>query len=389
MAGRCVRCGQCLAVCPVYKVTGDEKLSARGRQALIDAHLAGRLPAGRVFRRALTACLLCGACERASANDAPVRAKVLAARAGSAGLKRLALAGLAHPERTERLARLGRLALDLAGVAPDSGLRLRLAGQDVRLPALAPRTLRQEFPEPVGPEDGPRIILFPGCLADYALTGSGRAAVRVLAVLGFRVAVPAGLGCCGLPAEAAGLTNLARQRIEATARVLAEAEAGFGRPEAVVTICATCHGRLAERLAQAWPGAPRIVDFSELVAGRLPAGLTPLAERVTFHDPCHSLGPGSPRPAAARRVLQALPGVEFVESNAEPSCCGLGGLFSVLHAGHSAAIGRAKATTLAKSGAATVATTCPACLLRLAELGERGGWRAAHLAELVAERLRD
>ncbi|MBW1711949.1 MAG: (Fe-S)-binding protein, partial [Deltaproteobacteria bacterium] len=214
MNNDCVLCGRCLAVCPVYLATRDEKLSARGRQSLIKAKDQGRLTADRVFRRSLSACLLCGSCERVCVNEVKVRDKVLKARVGLSGsLKRLALTATAEPGRMNRLAKAGRRAMDLIGVDEDSGLRLRYAQGRVNLPALAERPLRELFPRPVGPPQGPGLILFPGCLINFVQVKVGLAAVRVLTAAGFRVKIPPEAGCCGLPAESAGLNRLAQARI--------------------------------------------------------------------------------------------------------------------------------------------------------------------------------
>ncbi|MHB1325352.1 MAG: 4Fe-4S dicluster domain-containing protein [Thermoleophilia bacterium] len=58
----CSRCEGCLAVCPTYRATGEEALSARGRTALIEAVLDGKLGLTRGLAERLSKCLECGAC---------------------------------------------------------------------------------------------------------------------------------------------------------------------------------------------------------------------------------------------------------------------------------------------------------------------------------------
>ncbi len=396
MAEGCVRCGRCLAVCPVYRLKREEAVSARGRLALIDAHDQGRLDQDRAFRRALTACLLCGACERTCTNGVQVRRAVIRGRTGLAGgLKRMALAVTANPQRTARAvktaAAAGRLARRWLNLPPDSGLHIRYPSGRAVAPPLAERPLTELFPSPVGPSDGERVILFPGCLTNFALPGVGLAAVESLTAAGYRVMIPAEAGCCGLPAQAAGLVRLADRRSDAVAGALRRARRLFARPgepvAAIVFVCATCQRRLNEEFERLWPDHPPLIDLAQALDGRLPQ-LVERVERVTFHDPCHSLDPGSDAPAAARRLLARLPGLELIESNADPTCCGSGGLFSLSHPQASAAIGRIKAEALAASRAGVVATSCPACLLRLKEIGQPLNMKAVHLAELTAERLK-
>lgn len=410
MSTGCVRCGRCQTTCPTYRLTQDEKTSSRGRLALITALKEGRLKESAAYRRAMTACLLCGACERTCANSVKVREHVLEARKGlTGGLKRLALAATENPARLDRAAALARKGKKLAGqsglvpaghIPEDSGLHLRFGSRQISLPPLAEQTLEQEFPQAYGPAEGEAIILFPGCMATYSMPEVGRATILSLAGAGYRVHLPRGAGCCGLPASAAGLGRLAEKRAEENARALADkisdlARLSGQRPK-VAFLCASCHHRLSETLPNHWPDTsgplPTLLDLPQALAGRLPK-MAEIPERATFHDPCHSLGPAPAgaeaidRPALARDLMAHLPGLEFVESNQEPSCCGSGGLFSLSFPEMSKKIGEAKAEKLTKSQAQLAATTCPACLLRLRELAEKSGFKARHLAELVAERI--
>jgi glycolate oxidase iron-sulfur subunit len=50
--------------------------------------------------------------------------------------------------------------------------------------------------------------------------------------------------------------------------------------------------------------------------------------RVTYHDPCH-LVRAQGISEAPRKILKALPGVEFVEMKSANVCCGGGGFFSL------------------------------------------------------------
>ena len=43
---KCIKCGSCLSVCPIYLETGQETLVARGKLALLSGHFSDLL-AGR------------------------------------------------------------------------------------------------------------------------------------------------------------------------------------------------------------------------------------------------------------------------------------------------------------------------------------------------------
>ncbi len=105
--------------------------------------------------------------------------------------------------------------------------------------------------------------------------------------------------------------------------------------------------------------------------------------RVTYHDPCHLRTQGITK--EPRRILAALPQVEFVEMANAGTCCGLGGTYSVYHYETSKQIGAKKAAAIAASGAALVATDCPGCIMQLQDsINHAGGrQRAVHILELL------
>ena len=61
---KCVRCGRCLANCPVYKETMWEGSVARGKLSLLKAALANQEDLGGRMKDLLSHCLLCGRLRR-------------------------------------------------------------------------------------------------------------------------------------------------------------------------------------------------------------------------------------------------------------------------------------------------------------------------------------
>jgi glycolate oxidase iron-sulfur subunit len=70
-------------------------------------------------------------------------------------------------------------------------------------------------------------------------------------------------------------------------------------------------------------------------------------------------------------------------------CCCCGGSFNLQEYEISAAIGRRKRQNIEGSGAAVVATGCPACMLQLTDVLSRAGARVQvkHAVEMYAETL--
>ena len=89
------------------------------------------------------------------------------------------------------------------------------------------------------------------------------------------------------------------------------------------------------------------------------------------------------------RVREILAGGGFVEMSEADWCCGGAGSYNVSHAQLSGGILDRKMANVRKSGAGTVLTSCPACMLQL-RLGKRRAGlpvRVAHLTEFLDEHL--
>jgi glycolate oxidase iron-sulfur subunit len=109
---------------------------------------------------------------------------------------------------------------------------------------------------------------------------------------------------------------------------------------------------------------------------------------LTYHDPCH-LEKTLSISQAPRRLLRANPGYAFREMSAPDRCCGMGGSFNLQHYDLSRRVGEKKAEDVIASGAETVATSCPACMIQLVDQLSRSGKsvRVIHALQVYAEAL--
>jgi L-lactate dehydrogenase complex protein LldE len=164
--------------------------------------------------------------------------------------------------------------------------------------------------------------------------------------------------------------------------------------DALVCPSGSCAAFLRAHLAALLPDDPRAAavaartfELGEFLARRL--GLTDVGARfparVAWHDACHALRALGLHDEP-RRLLGAVRGLELVEPPGA-ECCGFGGTFAVTHAEISTAIGEERAAALERTGADVIASSDPTCLLQLAGVLARRGWRgrALHLAEILAE----
>jgi len=127
LVSRCVKCGRCRSVCPVFQAVGREPSVARGKMALIEAALGNPMAfSSEELEGALSLCLLCGRCTQncpngAKAKEAVERARILLARHGGLPLLKRSVSKVASLDRKRRdpmvrsLAGLQKIILDHGG----------------------------------------------------------------------------------------------------------------------------------------------------------------------------------------------------------------------------------------------------------------------------------
>ena len=77
---QCIHCGMCLAVCPTYDMTKNERSSPRGRIKMIKSVTRGELEITNTFAEEMNFCLDCQACETACPAGVKYGSMVEAAR---------------------------------------------------------------------------------------------------------------------------------------------------------------------------------------------------------------------------------------------------------------------------------------------------------------------
>ena len=116
-----------------------------------------------------------------------------------------------------------------------------------------------------------------------------------------------------------------------------------------------------------------------------------VSERVTYHDACHLCHAQkiSKRP---RELVQAIAKESYVELPEADVCCGSAGTYNLTEPAMAARLGARKAANILKTGATTVVTTNPGCLLQLKSELKRAGAtniNAIHLADYLVGHLSD
>ncbi|MDR2668769.1 MAG: (Fe-S)-binding protein [Desulfovibrio sp.] len=409
----CMRCGFCLAVCPVYGATMKEPDATRGKIALLEFLSRHMINDPEAVNDKLTRCLLCGSCQAVCPSGVKIMDIFLHARS----IVREYL-GLSATEKLIFRSLLGRPKLfnALLGLsAKFQGLFLREADSALgtskapmlssfigerHFPRLADRSFQSKVPsldEPAG-SSGLRVAFFPGCVSDKLFPDVADATLKVFRKHGVGVFMPAGLACCGIPALSGG--DMAAYHAMVGQNLALLGGASFDR---LVTPCGTCAATIKEfwpKLADGYTEKDKALvrdlhakttDITAFLSDVLRVDL-PAASggktRVTYHDSCHlrkSLGIF----AQPRSILKSLPGHEYVEMAEAERCCGSGGSFTLKHYDLSKQIGKRKRDNIVAVKPDIVAAACPACMMQLMDMHSQHGDRVKvrHVVELYADAL--
>jgi len=395
----CVKCGMCQAVCPVFKAEGGEENSSRGRLALMKLVASGGLPLDDYTAGLLNRCAGCTSCESTCRNGVEYLKLLAAARRkmnkekGAPLIKKITLGAFAEKSGAAEVAKtgafltrlLGRLRKKGSGLTIKFPVKIPGLGKGIYVPPLADEGFIERYAgEHKAENEWTRLGFFVGCSSSFILPEIAVAMLKFLTKNGVTVIVPGGQGCCGTPHYISGDSDTAN-------RLLKENEIEFARLDidGVITGCATCGGGLKEfyTLKNKSGNKLPVYDFNEFVAKnikRFKIDPNPLDGNVTWHDPCHlaRLQKINKQP---RDLVRMVFGDSFIEMEKPDSCCGFGGVFAAANPGTALKIAKEKAERIKLSGAKTVITSCPGCVLflRIGAAITGGDYKVKHISQIL------
>ena len=401
---RCVRCGACANVCPVYRLVGGHKMGHIyiGAIGLILTYFFhGKEKAKNLVQN----CINCEACKDVCAGgiDLPRLIKEIHARIQEEDGHPLPSLLLGKVLKNRKLFHtlLRTAKWGQKPVAEKDGFIRHLPmifskEHSFRaLPTIAEVPFRDWWQENRPHVDKPkyRVALFSGCVQDFVYPEQMQAAVELFKEHGVSMEFPMEQSCCGLPVQMMG-------EVKASRDVAAQNLRAF-EPEAydyIVTLCASCAAHLKHnypKLVMDKPGlklradrfSEKIIDFSSFthdVLGVKKSEFGGDATKATYHAPCH-LCRGLDVHDAPRELIETS-GMEYVECAEEEVCCGFGGTFSMKFPELSSELLKKKLDNVEATGADVLLTDCPGCIMQLrGGLKRRGSKiRVSHVAELLA-----
>ncbi len=388
-------------MCPSFRVTNEEQHVTRGRANVLRLALSGQLDehslASDALYHTMELCIGCKACRSecpTGVDMARMKIEVMRARAKTSGVSR----------RDSLVANLPRYAPWMSRFSGIANAVQRLgAGMVERAFGLsAKRTMPQWHRRPfdaseVSNAPEPDVVLFADSFNTHFEPENLRAAVRVLAAAGYRVAVATARSgkrlCCGRTYLNAGMVDQARREMRRTLETL---DPFVNRGVPVIGLEPSCLLTFRDELMVVLPteesrglgGAALLFEefaVREQEAGRWRLNLAAApATRVLVHGHCHqtALGAGS----AVATMLQWIPGVEVQMTDG--TCCGMAGSFGyeLEHYDLSLAIGELDLLPAVRRSdpATTIVADGTSCRAQIAHATRR---EAVHAVQVLDKRL--
>jgi len=413
---RCMKCGSCQAVCPIFTQTLRESDVARGKLSLLSNLSNLIIKDARAVREKLDRCLLCGSCQ----NNCPSGVNILdiffTARAicaqylGLSAIKKMIFAILLNNPRVFSFCSMISSPFNSFFLRSQNDAQHTACAPllspfigDRRLPQMPKKSISKTFGNldlPTG-KSGIRVLFFAGCMGDKVYTNVTLACLKIFKFHGVGVRMNTRFACCGIPALASGDTknfkSMARQNLE----ILKNENFDY-----LVTACASCTETIrdiwrkyadADQIEIAEKVASKTIDISAFLIDVLKIDIAQNhyvanqdRPKVTYHDSCH-LAKGLGIRSQPRKLLKLNSNVEFVEMPSSDTCCGCGGSFTLTHYDISKEIGERKRNFILSSRANTVTCGCPACMMQIANVLalHKDNVEVKHVAEIYAQSLKD
>jgi glycolate oxidase iron-sulfur subunit len=327
--------------------------------------------ADRIF-----SCMLCGACKNVCPTGIDIPEVIYRGRAE-----------LKSSYKKDRLLRSG---IRRFMAKPDSAFAFLRLLQRVfsserlqALPEITPQPFKNGTQVHKAVKKIGRVAVFAGCSVNYFYPQLGQSLLNILLSSGYEVVVFRGELCCGAPLRSLGFedesVDIAQRNIEHFNKVNAEA---------IISLCPTCTMVIRDQYPLlAGDTIRNIMDTNEFFTSHgITDNLHLGGHSFTYHDPCHlSFGLGVRD--LPRNILKNIAGSSYTEMRHADECCGFAGLFSMHFEEMSHSLGKNKLDNIACTGADTVVTSCPGCVMHLETLrtAAEGSFQVRHIVEVVDE----
>ncbi len=375
---KCVRCGKCRWVCPVFEQEQREPFVARGHFSLLE-ELRNRTikPEGSRIKELLGKCILCTSCVEICPNDAPTDTIVELARymiyqQNSLPLYKKLFFWLLKDRK--RLDQAVSAAANASVIATQEKNGQKFPFIKRFFPKIAKKSLLRSLPK-YPTKGNTTVALFASCLVNYSYQSVGYALVDILKKLGIGSVLPKEQLCCGAPAYFAGdfqtAAFLARGNIDLFEKInlpvlLPEPTCAsmikYDYPKLFRFLEDEEYAKKAEKVSKLFYDPVFYLYHNSDLKERMKKSVN---LNITYHDPCHLAK--TQKVIEEPRELISRTGANIMEMSDPMRCCGNGGTFSVDWRNLSLKIMDKKIDDIKNSGATTVVTGCSACMMQISE----------------------
>ena len=319
---KCSKCGLCQAVCPLYKLTGNDCAVSKGKFVMLNGVVKGDLTLNKTIDKYLEMCLKCGKCTDFCPSGINV-----------CEIFKTAKHDYIKNTRTGKIIRFLQSekifdkTIDLIG-------------------ALNKIKPNKTLSTPVK-----TLLFFNGC-ANKVFPKSTKVLKQIISQLPYNL-IENNFKCCGLPFASSG--NL--ERYEAVEKyntqIINETECDY-----VITDCASCSAELINYKNINKP----ILNFIEFLANENIKFKFNKKYKITFHKPCHLKNYD-----AVKKVFENCENTEYVEMPDFDACCGLAGQFAITNRKLSKELSKIKIKNALSTNTDIILTACPACVAGLTQ----------------------
>jgi len=294
---KCMRCGFCVALCPVQEYMRFESNSPRGRMQNIKALIDKEIQTSEYLMNRVYDCTLCGYCLWRCPPGVKTVDAIMAARAHF-------VENNCHP----------RIHLDFAEAIKKCN---NPYGEQ-------PQKRFTWIPQPLDFPKRAEVLYFVGCTSAFRLPEVAASTVALLRAANIDFTIMADEACCGSVMFRTGMRELGKEMVEKNIRMIEEVGAST-----VVFSCPGCYKTFADDYPKLTKTSiscelkhvtEYLLEIDELKFTR------PVNTTVTYHDPCH-LGRHLGIFEAPREFLSRIPGVRLAEMERNrntATCCGAG-----------------------------------------------------------------
>ncbi|MFT5727217.1 MAG: glycolate oxidase iron-sulfur subunit [Desulforhopalus sp.] len=407
---KCMQCGKCRSVCPVFKEMGNELYVARGKNKLAEKIVSGELQITEKVKHAINECLNCKTCSaNCPAGVSPEHVVLrlrwyITTQEGLGFFKALIFRQLVWRKwpLTIGAAAIGVAQRALFGIGPKNPVRhlFPLFGFSKRqnFPQMALRSTQSQYPEVIPAKNGPakkRIGYFTGCAGNLIYTNVAKSVIDILTGYGYEVVIPKKQKCNGTPVLANGDYDGAKMLMEHNFNLFQQYDL-----DAIVVACSSCGMSLKKEIKVFIEDSPelkefteKIYDIHEFIADNIdikPEELGTLPYKVSYHDPCHMVR-GQGIAEQPRNLLKKIPGVEFHEMKDADVCCGSAGSYCITHYDTAIKINNHKVKNIQAANVDYVATGCPTCVMHIQDnlIQHESPEKVKFVVEMLADSLRE